>query len=181
MRLIDYLDKGAMLGADAPCLTMGETDLSYRDVQRLTFRIARALQRSGVRPGDKVAVLSSNDAIAFSCVFAISRAGAVWCPINPRNEAAENRFILDAFDCAALIFHSAYAPLVEQMRADLPKLAILVCLDKAMSFAPALEAWLEGVSDGSIEIATADDIAMIAGTGGTTGQPKGVMLSGRNL
>jgi fatty-acyl-CoA synthase len=181
MRLIDYLDKGAMLGADSPCLTMGETDLSYRDVQRLTHRVARALQRSGVKPGDKVAVLSGNDAIAFSCVFAISRAGAVWCPINPRNEAAENRFILDAFDCAALIFHSAYAPLVEQMRADLPKLALLVCLDKAMPFAPALEAWLEGVTDGSIEIATTDDIAMIAGTGGTTGQPKGVMLSGRNL
>jgi fatty-acyl-CoA synthase len=181
MRLIDYLDKGAMLGADSPCLTMGETDLSYRDVQRLTHRVARALQRSGVKPGDKVAVLSGNDAIAFSCVFAISRAGAVWCPINPRNEAAENRFILDAFDCAALIFHSAYAPLVEQMRADLPKLALLVCLDKAMPFAPALEAWLEGVTDGSIEIATTDDIAMIAGTGGTTGQPKGVILSGRNL
>ncbi|HEY4924178.1 MAG TPA: AMP-binding protein [Roseiarcus sp.] len=181
MRLIDYLDKGAMLGADSPCLTMGETDLSYRDVQRLTHRVARALQRSGVKPGDKVAVLSGNDAIAFACVFAISRAGAVWCPINPRNEAAENRFILDAFDCAALIFHSAYAPLVEQMRADLPKLALLVCLDKAMPFASALEAWLEGVSDGSIEIATTDDIAMIAGTGGTTGQPKGVMLSGRNL
>ena len=181
MRLIDYLDKGAMLGADSPCLTMGETDLSYRDVQRLTHRVARALQRSGVKPGDKVAVLSGNDAIAFACVFAISRAGAVWCPINPRNEAAENRFILDAFDCAALIFHSAYAPLVEQMRADLPKLALLVCLEKAMPFAPALDAWLEGVTDGSIEIATTDDIAMIAGTGGTTGQPKGVMLSGRNL
>jgi fatty-acyl-CoA synthase len=181
MRLIDYLDKGAMLGADAPCLTMGETDLSYRDVQRLTFRIGRALQRSGVRPGDKVAVLSSNDAIAFSCVFAISRAGAVWCPINPRNEAAENRFILDAFDCTALIFHNAYAPLVEQMRADLPKLTVLVCLDKAMPFAPALEAWLDGVGDEPLEIEAADDIAMIAGTGGTTGQPKGVMLSGRNL
>ena len=181
MRLIDYLDKGAMLDADAPCLTMGETDLSYRDVQRLTHRVARALQRSGVKPGDKVAVLSSNDAIAFSCVFAISRAGAVWCPINPRNEAAENRFILDAFDCTALIFHSAYAPLVEQMRADLPKLAVLVCLDKAMPFAPALETWLDGVGDEPLAVAPADDIAMIAGTGGTTGQPKGVMLSGRNL
>jgi fatty-acyl-CoA synthase len=181
MRLIDYLDKGATLGADAPCLTMGEEDLSYRDVQRLTHRVGRALQRSGVKPGDKVAVLSSNDATAFSCVFAISRAGAVWCPINPRNEAAENRFILDAFDCTALIFHSAYAPLVEAMRADLPKLAVLVCLDKAMPFAPALETWLDGVSDEPLEVAPADDIAMIAGTGGTTGQPKGVMLSGRNL
>jgi fatty-acyl-CoA synthase len=54
----------------------------------------------------------------------------VWCPINPRNEAAENRFVLDAFDCSCLIFHSNYAPLVEQMRADLPKVKTLVCLDQ---------------------------------------------------
>ena len=42
MRLIDYLDKGVMLGPAAPCLTMGETDISYRNVQRLTTRVARA-------------------------------------------------------------------------------------------------------------------------------------------
>ena len=181
MRLIDYLDKGAMLGAAAPCLTTGEKDMPYGDVQRLTWRVARALVRSGVKPGDKVAILSSNDPIAFACVFSISRAAAVWCPIYPRNEAAENRFILDAFDCSSLIFHSAYAPLVEQMRVDLPKLSFLVCLDKPMPFAPALDAWLDGVGDDPFEIASVDDIAMIAGTGGTTGQPKGVMLSGRNL
>ncbi|WP_158817666.1 AMP-binding protein [Methylocapsa sp. S129] len=181
MRLIDYLDKGATLGAAAPCLTMGEKDMSYGEAQRFTYRVARALRRSGVKPGDKVAVLSGNDPIAFACVFGISRAAAVWCPINPRNEVAENRFILDAFDCTSLIFHSAYAPLVEEMRADLPKLSLLVCLDRPMPFAPALETWLEGVGDEPLQVETIDDIAMIAGTGGTTGQPKGVMLSGRNL
>ena len=133
MRLIDYLDKGAALGPGAPCLTMGERDMSYADVQRVTWRVARALQRAGVKPGDKVAILSGNDPVAFACVFGISRAGAVWCPINPRNEAAENRFILDAFDCTSLIFHSAYALLVDEMRADLPKLSLLVCLDKPIA------------------------------------------------
>src|SRR6202042_3323496 len=130
MRLIDYLDKGAALGAGAPCLTMGERDMSYADVQRVTWRVARALQRAGVKPGDKVAILSSNDPVAFACVFSISRAGAVWCPINPRNEAAENRFILDAFDCNLLLFHSGFTPMVEKLRPHLPKLRKLVCLDK---------------------------------------------------
>jgi fatty-acyl-CoA synthase len=181
MRLIDYLDKGAMLGADAPCFTMGQADLSYSDAQRLTYRVARALRRSGVKPGDKIAVLSGNDPVAFACVFGISRAAAVWCPINPRNEASENRFILDAFDCVGLIFHSAYAPLVERILPELPKLSVLVCLDRSLSGAPSLESWLEGVDDAPLEAAEVDDIAMIAGTGGTTGQPKGVMLSGRNL
>jgi acyl-CoA synthetase (AMP-forming)/AMP-acid ligase II len=181
MRLIDYLDKGAMLGEDAPCLTMGTADLSYGQVQRTSHRVARALQRSGIAPGDKVAVLSSNDALAFACVFGISRAGAVWCPVNPRNEAAENRYVLDAFDCSCLIFHSAYAPMVEQMRAELPKVRQLVCLDAALGWAPSWPQWVEGVNDDPVDIATVDDLAMIAGTGGTTGQPKGVMLSGRNL
>src|SRR5689334_161202 len=126
MRLTDYLDKGAQLGADAPCLTMDGRDLSYGEVQRFSHRIARALQRSGIGPGDKVAVLSGNDAHAFACVFGISRAGAVWCPINPRNEATENRYVLDAFDCAALVFHSAYQSMVEQIRAQLPRMKTLV-------------------------------------------------------
>jgi acyl-CoA synthetase (AMP-forming)/AMP-acid ligase II len=181
MRLVDYLDKGAQLGAHAPCLGMGDTQLSYGDVQRLSHRVARALQRSGVGPGSKVAVLSGNDPVAFACVFGLSRAAAVWCPINPRNEAAENRYVLDAFDCSCLVFHSNYAPLVEQMRADLPKLTTLVCLDREMPYAPSLEQWLDGASDAPIDVPVVDDVAMIAGTGGTTGQPKGVMLSGRNL
>ena len=75
-------------------------DLHYGEVQPLSHRVGRALQRSGIAPASKVAVLASNDALAFACVFGISRAGAVWCPINPRNEASENRFVLDAFDCA---------------------------------------------------------------------------------
>ncbi|WP_447777007.1 acyl-CoA synthetase [Variovorax boronicumulans] len=181
MRLVDYLDKGAQQGADSPCLTMGDADLSYAQVQRVSWRVARGLQRAGIAPGSKVAVLSSNDAMAFATVFGISRAGCVWCPINPRNEASENAFVLDAFDCACLVFHSNYAPMVEQMRAQLPQLKALVCLDQRQAFAPAMDEWLDGLDDAPIDIAPPDDVAMIAGTGGTTGQPKGVMLSGGNL
>jgi len=170
-----------MLGDKSPCLTMGTADMSYGDVQRFSHRVARGLQRSGIAPGDKVAVLSGNDAQAFACVFGISRAAAVWCPVNPRNEAAENRFVLNAFDCVALLFHSAYAAMVEQMRAGLPQVRVFVCIDQPCPFAASLAQWLEGVGDAPIDIATVDDLTMIAGTGGTTGQPKGVMLSGRNL
>ncbi|OYV01535.1 MAG: AMP-dependent acyl-CoA synthetase [Burkholderiales bacterium PBB5] len=181
MRLIDYLDKGAQLGPQAPCLTMGTQDWSYADVQRISHHVARGLQHAGIQPGDKVAVLSANDALGFACVFGISRAAAVWCPINPRNEARENRQVLDAFDCAALIFHSAYAPMVAQMQAALPKVRLLVCLDQAVGGAPSLAQWLQGQADTPIDVPPRDDLVMLAGTGGTTGQPKGVMLSGRNL
>lgn len=181
MRLVDYLDKGASLGGDRPCLVMGDTVLTYEALQALTHRIARALNRAGIVPGKHVAILSENDPFAFACVLAISRAGAVWCPINPRNEAAENAYVLDNFDCAALIFQERFAELVEKMRPDLPKLDTFVCLDADLAGAPSLDSWISEEEDGPTDFAAPDDLAMIAGTGGTTGHPKGVMLSNRNL
>src|SRR5580658_58002 len=141
MQLIDYLDKGASLGADAPCLTMGSRSLSYGEVQRQSYLVARALDRSGIRPGDKVAILSANDPVAFGCVFGISRAGAVWCPVNPRNEAAENRELLELFDCRCLIFAAAFAPLVAKIAPGLPELTTLVCLDGDTSGATPFDLW----------------------------------------
>jgi fatty-acyl-CoA synthase len=181
VRLIDYLDKGASLGADAPCLAMDGRDFSYLDVQRLSYRVARGLVRSGIAAGEKVAILSGNDPVAFSCVFGISRAGAVWCPINPRNEANENQIILDEFDCGLLLFHSSFASMVEKMRPHLPKLRVFICLDTDKTFAPSFETWLAEIDDSAFQRDPVDDIALIPGTGGTTGKPKGVMLSGRNI
>jgi acyl-CoA synthetase (AMP-forming)/AMP-acid ligase II len=182
VRLTDYLDKGASLGAEAPCLTTAGRTLSYFDVQKLSWRIARALDRSGIGPGDKVAILSANDPVAFGCVFGISRAGAVWCPVNPRNEAAENRDLLDFFDCACLIFQAAFAPLVSKILPDLPKLTTLVCLDGEPAGATPFDVWVgpEPAEPWQAE-PLQDDLVMLVGTGGTTGRPKGVMLTGHNI
>jgi len=180
VRLVDYLDKGASLDADAPCLVSGDEVATYADVQELSGRIASALVASGVDPGDKVAILSANDPTGFTCVFGISRAGAVWCPINPRNEAAENRELLDLFECSVLVFQASFAPLVDQIRGDLPHLTTLVCLDGDVGWALS---WAEFLARGSGEVdrSAQHDLALIVGTGGTTGRPKGVMLTGRNV
>src|SRR4051794_11161688 len=173
--LVDYLDKGASLGREAPCLVEGERTLTYGDVVDLSRRVAGALAASGVAPGGKVGILSSNDATAFACVFGIARLGAVWCPINPRNEAGENRALLELFDCECLLFHSGYADMVAAIAEQLPTLRTAVCLDQE-----DFEDWLaKGVA---VEQADPpDDLAMLVGTGGTTGLPKGVMLTARNL
>ncbi|GAA4752445.1 long-chain fatty acid--CoA ligase [Nocardioides endophyticus] len=178
MRLADYLDKGASLGPDAPCLTTDGETLSYAEVQDLSGRIAAALVAHGVRPGEKVAILSANDPLAFTCVFGISRAAAVWCPINPRNEAAENQELLELFECVTLFFQERFAPLVQQIRGDLPQLSTLVCIDGDV---PGALSWEDFVAGHVIDVPPVDDVAMIVGTGGTTGRPKGVMLTGTNL
>ena len=124
-------------------------------------------------------------------MFGISRAGAVWCPVNPRNEAAENRDLLDLFGCRGLIFQAAFAPLVAKILPQLPGLATLVCLDSATDGATdgatdeAVEGavpfgrWLDGAEPWQAQ--PPDEVVMLAGTGGTTGRPKGVMLTGHNI
>nr|WP_221382517.1 long-chain fatty acid--CoA ligase [Actinoplanes polyasparticus] len=174
MRLVDYLDKGASLDPDAPCLTTEGETRTYGEVRKLSFRIAAALVARGVVPGERVAVLSGNDPTAFTCVFGISRAGAVWCPINPRNEAYENRELLDLFGVTTLIYQEAFAPLVAKIRDGLPSLRTLVCLETDW------DDFLSG-AEADVDRAPADDLAMIVGTGGTTGRPKGVELTGANL
>jgi len=186
MRLADYLDKGASLGRDRPCLVAGDRTLTYGDVQDISVRVAAALRRSGVTAGDKVAILSANDPVAFACVFGISRLGAVWCPINPRNEAEENRGLLDLFDCSCLIFQRTFAPLVEQVAPRLPGLTVLVCLDAPTDLAVGFDDWVSGVgvdADPEVDrhLGPAEGTVMLVGTGGTTGTPKGVVLTDRNL
>ncbi len=191
MRLVDYLDKGASLGPDAPCLTTDGRTQTYAQVRDTSRRVADALARHGIAPGQSVAILSANDPTAFTCVFGISRAGAVWCPINPRNEAAENRELLDLFDCTALLFQHSFAPLVEAIAPRLPKLTLLVCLDGEAAGALTWSDFLDrpagprppGGSTGPNPVLESGvaDLAMIVGTGGTTGRPKGVMLTNANL
>lgn len=181
MRLVDYLDKGASLGPHRPCLTTDGASLSYADVQTISYDVASALAAHGIEPGMSVAIVSGNDPIAFSCLFGISRAGAVWCPINPRNEAAENQELLALFDCAFVLFRSPYAALVAAIRDRLPQVKEWVCLDAEIEGALSWSDFLARGRGQRVDAAAVDDLALIVGTGGTTGRPKGVMLTGRNL
>ncbi|MCO1654128.1 AMP-binding protein [Pseudonocardia humida] len=173
MALTAYLDKGASLGGDAPCLVSDGLTLSYDDVVDHSHAVAAALAREGVRAGDKVAVLSGNDPVAFATVFGIARRGAVWVPINPRNAAAENRELLELFDCVALFHSAAYAELVEAIAPQLPGLRTIVPLAD-------IGTWTAGERT-EYGATPPDDTVMIVGTGGTTGRPKGVQLSDRTI
>ncbi|MBR7194999.1 long-chain fatty acid--CoA ligase [Gordonia sp. SCSIO 19800] len=182
MRLSEYLDKGASLGRDAPCLTAGGVTSTYGEVQDRSTAIAGALQHNGIEAGDRVAVLSANDSLALTCVFGISRAGAVWCPVNPRNEAEENRQLFDLFGCRLLFFQAKFAGLIEKIKDQLPQLDRLICLDGDVDWATPFDGWLDEHRAEPDERRRPDGgLCMLAGTGGTTGRPKGVRLTEDNM
>ena len=185
MRLHDYLDKGSSLGAGRPCLTTDGTTMSYAEVVALSHEVAAALVGRGVGQGGRVAILSANDPVAFTCVFGISRAGGVWCPINPRNEASENKELLELFGAEVVLYQSGFAPLVAAIRTQLPAVHTWVCLD---ADDPGSLSWQDFLDQGAGAAVPddpvppgVDELAMLVGTGGTTGRPKGVMLTPTNL
>ena len=115
MRVIDLFDRGAMLAPDAPCLKDDARTISYREARKATHAIARALNRLGIGPGDRVAVITPNDAWGYVACLGLGRAEAVWVPLNPRSTFEENLGNLDLTEPKLLIYLERF--LAEQLAA----------------------------------------------------------------
>ena len=189
MRLADYLDKGASLDPAAPCLTMNGLTRSYAEVQRLSWLVGGALARSGVKPGDRVAVLAANDPVAFACVFGIARAGAAWCQLDPRDEPARIRELIVRLDCSCLIFQHSFASVAALISDGLPGLRVRVCLNNdgqtlTRAGTVPFREWLQGIGRGAVGAnldSGAGDLAVIARAGAPSGQARAAMLTGDNI
>lgn len=181
MRIIDFFDRGAGLGRDNVCLKAGPRALSYGDVQSSTYRIARRLLDAGIGKGSLACVLSHNDIDAFSCILGIMRSGATWMPLNARNALADNIACIQRFGCKWLFYHSAFAADARAIAQAAPALG-LVCVDRDDDPYVGLTRWC-GSADGShFDIVwDFDEVGWLLLTGGTTGRPKGIMLTHRNL
>mgnify|MGYP003575035526 CR=1 FL=1 len=180
-RLIDFFERGLRLAPQAPCFTEpGGRSLDYSTVADLSHRIANGLHAAGVARGDNVGLLSPNHLLTFVAVLGIVRSRGVWLPVNARNTIEENLHVLARGDCAFLFLHGSFASELDKIRAALPGLKGIVCIDGPIAGAPGLEQWAaaQDPARGGHE-AQADDVVAIRGTGGTTGIPKGVLITHR--
>ncbi len=163
-------------------LVFEDTRLSYAELDRRVNRLARGLRAHGFKPGDHVAILMENCHEYLEAYYALSRAGLVAVPLNWRLAAPELQYIVEHSQACGLIAGARHRGLgAELVRgADL---ATLIAVGFEAPLATAYES-LAGRGDGSpLEPSgrSCDDMVVLMYTGGTSGKPKGVMLSHRNL
>ncbi|WP_162591837.1 class I adenylate-forming enzyme family protein [Variovorax sp. PBL-E5] len=182
MQLIDMFDRGAGYGLEAPCLTEpGGRTLNYGEVQQLSHRIANGLHSAGIGRGSKVGLLSANHLLTFAAILGIVRSNGIWLPVNARNAPEENANILARGGCEFLFVHSQFAAQLPLLREAMPNLKGIVCIDGELPGVPPLEAWAGRHPATPVRSdARPDDVIAIRGTGGTTGLPKGVLITHRN-
>ncbi|MEY3658809.1 MAG: hypothetical protein RL425_1570 [Pseudomonadota bacterium] len=180
MSVFSLLERGAQRCDGRPFAVFEGVETSYAETLSLAKRIAAALSVAGFGPGDHAAVLSPNDPVAFTAAFGIFGAGMAYVPANPHNPPAAIASALNLVDVRVLFYHSAMAALVDQVRASLPKIALFVALGTPCSGDRTLDHFI-AEHDAQVPriAATLTDTAFVGQTGGTTGEPKGVLLSHR--
>ncbi len=182
MALIDFFDRGHTVNPQGVAYKMGDRQWSYAEAHAATCQIANGLIARGFGRGKHGAVLAGNDPLAWQCVLGFWRAGVAWVPLNPRSPAAESAAMLSGFDVDILFFQSALAPVAEAIKAASPQLKLLVCIDGEGEGFTSLASLIRGQPETSPSVACdTDDLIAIMATGGTTGLPKGVMQTHRNL
>jgi long-chain acyl-CoA synthetase len=145
-------------------------------------RLAGVLRQFGVSRGDRVAMLAANGSAWMDYYFGTWWSGAVVNPVNVRWSAAEIAYSLADCDTRVLMVGAEFAPLVPALRARVPQLQHVIAVDSGCAGdLPLLDELLERAEPQADACGTGDTLAAIFYTGGTTGTPKGVMLSHANL
>jgi long-chain acyl-CoA synthetase len=161
--------------------------ITYRELEALVNAVANGLLDVGIAKGNRVCLLMTNRPEYLISWFAITRIGAIVCPMNPSYKEREVAYQLNNSDAVAIIVQQGLMHLVESTRGDVPTLRYVIVVgqdeqsttEHTISFnalmrthsplPPKREAWLW------------DDLIALPYSSGTTGLPKGVMLSQKNL
>jgi len=179
---LQFLDRSAFVYREKPAVRYGALTHTYPELYARVRRLADALVRAGVAPGDRVAVLLPNVPPMLEAHFAVPLMRGVLVTINVRLLADEIAYILGHSGSRLLVYDAEYASVVERVRAELPDLRCVVYDEAGNAHRDtAYEAFLSGGAEREFPIDGVDEDATISinYTSGTTGRPKGVMYTYR--
>ena len=183
MYMTQALHRAVQQNPDKVAVRFAGRTRTFRDHAERVARLASALQQLGMRTGDRVAMLSLNSERYLEYQMAVPWGGGVLNPCNIRWSAAEILYSLEDSGSSILLVDETFRPMVDGMRGQCRSLReVIYCGDGPT---PAGMHSYEGLLDAAAPVPDAgrcdEDLAGIFYTGGTTGFPKGVMLSHTNL
>ena len=166
---------------DKPALIFQDQPIKFSELDREIDRAAAGLASLGIRKGDRVAVLVNNIPHFVYAYMGATRAGGVMVPLNTMSTADEVSYILADAEVRVIIVAEAFARTVDGLRDTLPMLEHVVVVGEPPVGAMSWEQML-GRGTAVPDITSGpEDLACLPYTSGTTGRPKGAMLTHGNL
>ena len=188
MLLVDTLRKAHQFFPRKEAIVCGGRRWTYEEFHGRLSRFSRYLKKAGIEKGDRVAILHPNCHYFLEVYYAVALRGAAAVPLNYRLAAGELVLIMNDAGAKVLIADPRFRETVDRMRADLPAVEKIVWTGDKTGNLPdgdrdmRYEDIVAGVSAPVSEVDVAEaDIAQIYYTSGTTGRPKGVTLTHKNV
>jgi long-chain acyl-CoA synthetase len=181
--LSHFLTRTARLRGASPAIFHGDIMRDYRWLDERVSRLASALLNLGLEKGDRVGLVVENEPRGLVALLAPIRAGLTIVPMNPKLHASEHAYMLANSGASALILSRSFLEGMLGVRDALPQGMKIIAMDApGRSGVSDLDVLLESGDPRCGDAGTnLDDLAWIFYTSGTTGKPKGAMLTHRNL
>lgn len=182
MNIGRLLTKSARSFPQHLAIAHGPNTWTYAEFNERAGRFANALRALGVAQGDHVALLMYNGPQMLEAMFACFKLGCGAVPINFRLHPNEFTFIIDQSESTVVVATSQFNASLEQHRDKIPQVRHIITTSEAHGELLDYETVLSGGSNQFEDVdVTPDDVAWLFYTSGTTGRPKGAMLTHRNL
>ncbi len=183
MRIGDLLTRAARWYPDKEAVVFEGTRLTYRELNERTNRLAAALIETGRKPGDRVGLICHNSHHFTEVFFACAKIGAASTNLNWRLSPKELAFLLNDAEPDVVVFSKRFEYLFEPMKQEVKKkttyIAVDGVIDKQMVDYEKLIAKYKP-AEPKVTVDENDTVLLLY-TSGTTGRPKGVMLTHRNM
>ena len=182
LTLGDIIRKGAQIHSQGEAIVFEDTRLTFKQLDERVNALANVFLGMGCRRGDRIAVLSDNTHRYIETYFAAAKAGLVVLPLNVRLAHHEMVQILKNAEPVLLLLGEGFEQTRENIADEVPELIDFMAMDKRHEGCLFYEELIAKASTSDPHIPVKEDeLAVLMYTGGTTGLPKGVMLSHCNI